>query len=186
MRFACPCCGYKSLNIKPPGTFEICEVCYWQDDPIQYNDPDFEGGANKVSLRQAQKLFEINMGMPSEPAFEYEGPKDIKDIRRMPLVEIARIFYALDLPINKILGLYLGFTQISDSKFVFDFQEIYSFMDEDRELIIRYIMIKRRKDPNEFFSIYKEIHDLSDVDAQNELVSIEEIFTRKVMEYLNI
>ncbi|MGO9112146.1 MAG: CPCC family cysteine-rich protein [Thermoguttaceae bacterium] len=56
-KFACPCCGYKTLDEKPPGTYDICPVCFWEDDQIQYVDPDYEGGANVVSLRQAQRSF---------------------------------------------------------------------------------------------------------------------------------
>ena len=56
-RFACPCCGYKTLDEKPPGTDNICEVCFWEDDGVQFDDPDYTGGANLVSLRQAQKNF---------------------------------------------------------------------------------------------------------------------------------
>ena len=58
MTYACPCCGYKTLEEEPPGTFEICEICYWEDDNIQFDEPDYEGGANTVSLKQAQENFE--------------------------------------------------------------------------------------------------------------------------------
>ena len=57
-KFACPCCGYKTFSERPDGTFEICPVCYWEDDPIQLADPDYEGGSNGVSLRQGQKNFQ--------------------------------------------------------------------------------------------------------------------------------
>ena len=30
------------------------QVCFWEDDGDQFNDPDYEGGANEVSLRQAR------------------------------------------------------------------------------------------------------------------------------------
>ena len=30
------------------------QVCFWEDDGVQFNDPDYEGGANEVSLRQAR------------------------------------------------------------------------------------------------------------------------------------
>lgn len=56
-KFACPCCGYKTFQEKPGATYSICEVCFWEDDPIQLDDPNYEGGANGVSLRQAQKNF---------------------------------------------------------------------------------------------------------------------------------
>lgn len=55
--FSCPCCGHKTFDGKPDGTYAICPVCFWEDDPIQLNDIDFEGGANRVSLRQGQRNF---------------------------------------------------------------------------------------------------------------------------------
>jgi hypothetical protein len=57
-KYYCPCCGYDTLKEEPPGTYDICPICFWEDDPIQFNDPDYEGGANQVSLRQAQINFE--------------------------------------------------------------------------------------------------------------------------------
>lgn len=57
MNFTCPCCGYKTLSSKPTGTFLICELCDWEDDNVQFNDPDFEGGANIYSLRQSQHRY---------------------------------------------------------------------------------------------------------------------------------
>ena len=57
MKFTCPCCGYKSLDLEPPGTFLLCEVCNWEDDSVQFIDPDFEGGANTNSLRQSQQKY---------------------------------------------------------------------------------------------------------------------------------
>lgn len=55
MKYTCPCCGYKTLDEQPRGTYEICLLCFWEDDPVQYEDPDYEGGANGISLREAQK-----------------------------------------------------------------------------------------------------------------------------------
>lgn len=59
MKFFCPCCGYKRFSHEPNGSYEICEVCYWEDDLTQLNDPDYKNGANRVSLRQAQKNFQL-------------------------------------------------------------------------------------------------------------------------------
>ena len=56
-KFACPCCGYKTLGEQPKGHYDICEVCFWEDDPIQLDNPNYEGGANNVSLRQGQRNF---------------------------------------------------------------------------------------------------------------------------------
>jgi hypothetical protein len=52
MRFPCPCCGYKTFLHEPKGHYDVCEVCGWEDDPIQLNDPDYEGGANSINFQQ--------------------------------------------------------------------------------------------------------------------------------------
>ena len=55
----CPCCGYLTLAEKPPGTYEVCPVCFWEDDVAQGNDTNLAGGANIVSLAQARKNFAL-------------------------------------------------------------------------------------------------------------------------------
>lgn len=56
-RYPCPCCGFLTLNEEPPGTYAICKVCFWEDDYVQFNDPDFKGGANELSLRESRANF---------------------------------------------------------------------------------------------------------------------------------
>ncbi len=56
-RYPCPCCGYLTLDQQPPGSFVICPVCWWEDDDVQGRDPEYAGGANAVSLRQARENF---------------------------------------------------------------------------------------------------------------------------------
>ena len=56
-RYPCPCCGYYTLDEQPPGSYDICLVCYWQDDLVQFEDPDYPGGANEVCLRKARENF---------------------------------------------------------------------------------------------------------------------------------
>lgn len=56
-QFPCPCCGYITLAEEPPGTFAIWPVCFWEDDSVQFEYPDRGGGANAISLRQAQANF---------------------------------------------------------------------------------------------------------------------------------
>ncbi|MBW4608191.1 MAG: hypothetical protein KME22_13460 [Hassallia sp. WJT32-NPBG1] len=53
----CPCCGNLTFENESVGTFEICPVCFWEDDNIQFEDPDYTGGANKVSLNQARRNY---------------------------------------------------------------------------------------------------------------------------------
>ena len=58
-KYTCPCCGYKTLDEEPPGTYDICAICFWEDEPIQFEDPDYEGGANRPSLKTAQKNVQL-------------------------------------------------------------------------------------------------------------------------------
>lgn len=55
--FTCPCCAYLTLESEVRGRFEICPVCLWEDGNLQFQDPEFAGGANEPSLRQAQANF---------------------------------------------------------------------------------------------------------------------------------
>ena len=56
-RYACPCCGFFTLPLPPPGSYALCPVCDWEDDGVQFADPDHEGGANAESLNQARANF---------------------------------------------------------------------------------------------------------------------------------
>ncbi|MEH7237739.1 CPCC family cysteine-rich protein [Bacillus sp. JJ1562] len=87
MKFTCPCCGYKTLDVEPPGTYDICRICFWEDDGIQYADPDYKGGANIPSLRQAQRNY-ILFGACEESCTEYvrkPNENDKRDFNWKPL-----------------------------------------------------------------------------------------------------
>lgn len=48
----CPVCGHGKLD-----EYDICDVCGWENDPIQLEHPNLEGGANEMSLEQARKAY---------------------------------------------------------------------------------------------------------------------------------
>jgi hypothetical protein len=56
-RFPCPCCACLSLSEKPLRTYQICPVCFWEDDPAQFADFAYRGGANNESLQEARENF---------------------------------------------------------------------------------------------------------------------------------
>ncbi len=56
MKYTCPVCGRLVFG-EPPGSFEICPICFWEDDAVQLAFPDMSGGANHVSLIEAQKNY---------------------------------------------------------------------------------------------------------------------------------
>lgn len=87
MKYTCPCCGYKTLDEEPPGTYNICSICFWEDDGVQYDDPDYEGGANTPSLRKAQKNY-LLFGACEEGCKEFvrePNDKDVKEFNWKPL-----------------------------------------------------------------------------------------------------
>ena len=55
-KYPCPCCGYVTLQ-DGPGGYDICPICFWEDDLSQLRFPTGTG-ANKVSLIEAQNNFE--------------------------------------------------------------------------------------------------------------------------------
>ncbi len=50
----CPCCGCRTLDER--GEFEICPVCFWEDDGQDYHDAEVvHGGPNgALSLTRAR------------------------------------------------------------------------------------------------------------------------------------
>lgn len=53
--FPCPSCGFLVFS-EPTGSYEICDLCGWEDDHVQLAHPTMGGGANKLSLVQSQLL----------------------------------------------------------------------------------------------------------------------------------
>ena len=53
----CPCCGFDTFDKNDRGNYSICPICFWEDDPLQFDEPDMEGGANRVSLIKGQINF---------------------------------------------------------------------------------------------------------------------------------
>jgi len=53
----CPCCGYKTLGER--AGYEICAVCFWEDDGQDDEDADeVRGGPNSsISLTQGRANF---------------------------------------------------------------------------------------------------------------------------------
>lgn len=55
MLYPCPCCGYLTIHEQPLGTYEICDLCNWEDDLNQ----ETSGGANGISLADAKKTMKF-------------------------------------------------------------------------------------------------------------------------------
>ncbi|ONI68904.1 hypothetical protein BWI15_31040 [Kribbella sp. ALI-6-A] len=74
--YGCPCCGFLTLDSR--GGYEICSVCYWEDDGQDAHDADVvRGGPNgALSLSQARRNFH-DFGASSEKMLRYvRAPRD--------------------------------------------------------------------------------------------------------------
>lgn len=69
----CPCCGWRTIVAH--GKYDICRVCFWEDDGTR--DPDALSGPNHMSLREARANFE-RLGAMREDFVQYVLP-DGKD-----------------------------------------------------------------------------------------------------------
>jgi len=56
--YPCACCGHLTLG-QPPGSYEVCPVCFWEDDAVQLRWPTYAGGANRPSLIDSQRAYAL-------------------------------------------------------------------------------------------------------------------------------
>jgi hypothetical protein len=55
--YPCPVCGYLTFA-EPPGSYDNCAVCGWEDDALQLEfATTLAGGANRLTLADAQAAF---------------------------------------------------------------------------------------------------------------------------------
>jgi hypothetical protein len=54
----CPCCDFYTLS--EVGGWEICPICYWEDDGFRKAEIDVPSGANHgLTLREARANFNV-------------------------------------------------------------------------------------------------------------------------------
>jgi hypothetical protein len=77
----CPCCGYLVFGDEP-GSYEICEICFWEDDGLQLEfATTLDGGANRVTLLDAQLNY-ARLGACEATAMQHvrrPTPSDLRD-----------------------------------------------------------------------------------------------------------
>jgi hypothetical protein len=82
---ACPCCGCKTIA----DSYDICDICGWENDPVQTHDPDTRGESRR--LREAQRNF-ATLGAKDRHKLGIDivrppGPEDERDPDWRPLRE---------------------------------------------------------------------------------------------------
>jgi hypothetical protein len=74
----CPCCFCKTLSERD--IYEICPVCFWEDDGQDEHDADLvKGGPNKaLSLNEARANYK-HFGASSEDRITYVRPPSTEE-----------------------------------------------------------------------------------------------------------
>jgi hypothetical protein len=52
----CPACDYFTLANR--GQYEICPICFWEDNGLDLDRPDVISGPNHLTLREARTNFQ--------------------------------------------------------------------------------------------------------------------------------
>lgn len=52
----CPCCDYFTLAER--GGYDICPICFWEDDGGDLDNLDEHSGPNHITLREGRRNFE--------------------------------------------------------------------------------------------------------------------------------
>lgn len=99
--YGCPCCKHRTLRGRGGG-FEICQVCYWQDDGQDEHDADIvRGGPNgELSLREARDNYRrfqasdprfvahVRAPLPEEQVAGEAIPGIIKPVNELTAAEV--------------------------------------------------------------------------------------------------
>ena len=76
MLYPCFCCGYLTRGEPSNGDYDICAVCFQEDDPVQAEDQDWAGGTNVPSLNQARANFKKYSAIEEYFVKNVRKPKD--------------------------------------------------------------------------------------------------------------
>jgi len=54
---SCPVCNM--YDFEEDNDFDVCDVCGWENDGVQLDDPYYRGGANRCSLNEAKNAWAV-------------------------------------------------------------------------------------------------------------------------------
>ncbi|XHC26434.1 MAG: CPCC family cysteine-rich protein [Phycisphaerales bacterium] len=55
--YFCPLCGIKAIDTKPPRSYDICPVCYWEDESDPREGECGPAGANEYPIGVAFRFW---------------------------------------------------------------------------------------------------------------------------------
>jgi hypothetical protein len=131
----CPCCGYRTMD--SDGNYDICPICFWEDDPFQ-KESEYDLGANQIPLIEAQKNY-ISYGACEKRFVENVRKPNLQEERDPSWRVIKDDLYELKLACRKfkegiydIADLERNLSWISVPK---DITEIVKQTENDLEMI---------------------------------------------------
>lgn len=98
MLHPCPACGFAVFD-EPPGSYDVCPICDWEDDAVQLRYPAMRGGANGESLYEYQQevLKRLPVRVREADSYKREAEwrpltrEDCEDVCGMP--ETGRAYF---------------------------------------------------------------------------------------------
>ena len=94
MKMKCPVCG--KFEFEEYGDFDICPVCNWENDNLQYDEHNYSGGANDLSVNEARiEYFVMNHPETTEQAAK------AKELYENKLISIYGKYAGIDLTPEK-------------------------------------------------------------------------------------
>lgn len=82
-KYPCPCCGLPTID--EPGIYDICAVCWWEDDGHDGLSPF---SPNRISLLEARANFSLHYTMFA-PGLEPDGIADTLEQRERKRLLVA-------------------------------------------------------------------------------------------------
>jgi hypothetical protein len=56
LKNSCPVCGYLTLNER--SGYDICSICFWEDDGIDDFEENEKSGPNHMTLKEGREIFQ--------------------------------------------------------------------------------------------------------------------------------
>lgn len=80
--FPCPACGFL-VFVDPPGSFDICPICNWEDDDVQLRHPSMGGGANDESLVAVQRRLLVDHPLDVKRVKDFDRDPDWRPLSKV-------------------------------------------------------------------------------------------------------
>ena len=78
LKNSCPVCGYLTLDER--NSFEICGICFWEDDGIDEFEENEVSGPNHISLKKGRLIFlEAKRKLISDKTYKSDITNELRD-----------------------------------------------------------------------------------------------------------